>query len=177
MTLETITCDRFDDGVAVVTLNRPDVHNAFNETMQRELRDTWHALRTDAAVRAVVLTAAGDKSFSTTRRAPHSGAGRPAYPRVLTRAAQDAEGRPLRERRGRTPNPHGVHDCGSSDIGAVEQSEPAIVGDVCCPGCVGSDAQTEANTVRSQEVASGRDDGAVRDGEDHGPVRTPHRES
>lgn len=65
MALETITCDRFDDGVAVVTLNRPDVHNAFNETMQRELRDTWHSLRTDRDVRCVVITAAGDKAFCT----------------------------------------------------------------------------------------------------------------
>ena len=64
MSLETLDYDEAG-GIAVVTLNRPDVHNAFNETMQRELRDTWQALRTNDDVRAIVLTAAGEKSFCT----------------------------------------------------------------------------------------------------------------
>jgi enoyl-CoA hydratase/carnithine racemase len=53
------------DGVATVTLNRPDVHNAFNAAMQRELRAVWRWLRRDDSVRAVVLTGAGEKSFCT----------------------------------------------------------------------------------------------------------------
>ncbi|MHB1138523.1 MAG: enoyl-CoA hydratase/isomerase family protein [Microthrixaceae bacterium] len=53
------------DGVAVVTLNRPEVYNAFDDTMRRELRDTWQSLRRNDDVRAVVLTAAGDKAFCT----------------------------------------------------------------------------------------------------------------
>lgn len=52
-------------GVAWVTLNRPDVHNAFNAAMQHELRDLWRALRRDDDVRCVVLTGAGDKAFCT----------------------------------------------------------------------------------------------------------------
>lgn len=51
------------DGVAWVTLNRPDVHNAFNFQMQRELKDVWRSLRSNDDVRCVVLTGAGDKSF------------------------------------------------------------------------------------------------------------------
>ena len=35
------------DGVAWVTLNRPDVHNAFNFQMQRELKDVWRGLRAE----------------------------------------------------------------------------------------------------------------------------------
>ena len=54
-----------DDGVAVVTLNRPEVHNAFNETMKEELRGVWQSLRRNEAVRAVVLTGSGDKAFCT----------------------------------------------------------------------------------------------------------------
>ena len=54
-----------DDGVAWVTLDRPEVHNAFNAVMQRELRTLWRALRRHDDVRAVVLTGAGDKAFCT----------------------------------------------------------------------------------------------------------------
>jgi enoyl-CoA hydratase/carnithine racemase len=53
------------DGVAWVTLNRPDVHNAFNAAMQRELKSLWTGLRTNDAVRVVVLTGAGEKAFCT----------------------------------------------------------------------------------------------------------------
>jgi enoyl-CoA hydratase/carnithine racemase len=53
------------DGVAIVTLNRPEVLNAFNLQMQIELRDLWVSLRTDDDVRVVVLTGAGDKAFCT----------------------------------------------------------------------------------------------------------------
>jgi len=54
-----------DDGVAWVTLDRPEVYNAFNAVMQRELRTLWRALRRHDDVRAVVLTGAGDKAFCT----------------------------------------------------------------------------------------------------------------
>jgi enoyl-CoA hydratase/carnithine racemase len=62
---ETISYDEGDDGVAVVTLNRPDVHNAFNSLMQRELHTLWHGLRRRDSVRCIVLTGAGDKAFCT----------------------------------------------------------------------------------------------------------------
>jgi enoyl-CoA hydratase/carnithine racemase len=53
------------DGVAWVTLNRPEVHNAFNLQMQRELHALWRGLRGNDDVRVVVLTGAGDKAFCT----------------------------------------------------------------------------------------------------------------
>jgi enoyl-CoA hydratase/carnithine racemase len=53
------------DGVATVTLDRPEVHNAFDPEMQAELAALWQALRTDDDVRAVVLTGAGDRAFCT----------------------------------------------------------------------------------------------------------------
>ena len=49
--------------VAVVTLDRPETYNAFSPTMQEELKSTWRAFRGDDRVNAIVLTAAGDKSF------------------------------------------------------------------------------------------------------------------
>jgi enoyl-CoA hydratase/carnithine racemase len=53
------------DGVAWVTLNRPAVYNAMNQTMQTELRTVWRALRHRDEVRCVVITGAGDQAFST----------------------------------------------------------------------------------------------------------------
>jgi enoyl-CoA hydratase/carnithine racemase len=62
---ETLSYDEGDDGVAVVTLNRPTVHNAFNSLMQRELHTLWRALRRHDPVRCIVLTGAGNKAFCT----------------------------------------------------------------------------------------------------------------
>jgi enoyl-CoA hydratase/carnithine racemase len=50
-------------GVAIVTLNRPEVRNAVNLAMWRELAAIFDALGRDGDVRAVVLTGAG-KDFS-----------------------------------------------------------------------------------------------------------------
>jgi enoyl-CoA hydratase/carnithine racemase len=55
------------DGVAWVTLDRPDVLNAVNTTMQRELTSVWRALRNSDTVRCVVLTGAGERAFTTGR--------------------------------------------------------------------------------------------------------------
>jgi enoyl-CoA hydratase/carnithine racemase len=63
-TFETLLYEE-RDAVAVVTLNRPEVHNAFNNAMQRELRQVWASLRTNDDVRVVVLTGAGEKAFCT----------------------------------------------------------------------------------------------------------------
>jgi 2-(1,2-epoxy-1,2-dihydrophenyl)acetyl-CoA isomerase len=46
-------------GVAIVTLNRPDVLNSFNRPMARALRETFESFATNDEVRAVVLTGAG----------------------------------------------------------------------------------------------------------------------
>ena len=54
-----------DDGVATVTLNRPDKHNSFDLQMERELRELWTGLRWHKDVRVVILTGAGDKAFCT----------------------------------------------------------------------------------------------------------------
>ena len=52
-----------DGPVARVTLDRPQLHNAFDEALIAGLTDAFQALGEDAAVRVVVLTGAG-KSFS-----------------------------------------------------------------------------------------------------------------
>jgi enoyl-CoA hydratase/carnithine racemase len=62
-TYETVLFEKAD-GIAWVTLNRPEVRNAINQKMQDELHAIWHALRSDDDVRCVVLAAAGE-SFCT----------------------------------------------------------------------------------------------------------------
>lgn len=54
-----------EDGVAIVTMNRPEVHNAFNMRMQGELRELWRSLRENDDVRVVIWTGAGEKAFCT----------------------------------------------------------------------------------------------------------------
>ena len=55
------------DGIAYVTLNRPEVLNARNRRMREELIDAVTAIRSDPEVRVVILTGAGERSFSAGR--------------------------------------------------------------------------------------------------------------
>ena len=63
MTYETILFDQ-NDGVAVITLNRPETLNAFNDVMIRETTDAFKRCARMADVRCVVLTGAG-RGFSS----------------------------------------------------------------------------------------------------------------
>lgn len=65
MTYETILIDTSPGGVMTVTLNRPDKLNSFNDAMCAEFKRLWAEVRADDAVRAVVLTAAGERAFCT----------------------------------------------------------------------------------------------------------------
>ena len=51
------------DGIAVVTMNRPEVRNAINTEMLCRLADAWQDVNDDESVRVAVLTGAGDKAF------------------------------------------------------------------------------------------------------------------
>lgn len=62
MTYETIQLNLDERGVATITLNRPEKHNAMDATMIRELTDVAINLGSDKSVRVVVLAAVG-KSF------------------------------------------------------------------------------------------------------------------
>ena len=53
-----------DARVGTITLDRPEVLNAFDRTMCEEIRDLWHVVKADDTVNAVVLRAAGDRVFS-----------------------------------------------------------------------------------------------------------------
>ncbi|MFI9152017.1 enoyl-CoA hydratase/isomerase family protein [Streptomyces sp. NPDC053367] len=51
------------DGLATITLNRPEAMNALNIATKVALRDAARAAADDTAVRAILLTAAGDRAF------------------------------------------------------------------------------------------------------------------
>jgi enoyl-CoA hydratase len=52
------------DGIASITVNRPDKLNALNATVIGELSDAVGHIEADAAVRGVILTGAGPKAFA-----------------------------------------------------------------------------------------------------------------
>lgn len=51
------------DSVLWLTLNRPEVHNALNAALTRALTEAFHEASEDEALRAVVLTGAGERTF------------------------------------------------------------------------------------------------------------------
>ena len=53
-----------NDGIALVTLNRPSKHNALNYALIDRLMAALDTIETDADVRAVILTGAGERAFS-----------------------------------------------------------------------------------------------------------------
>ncbi|GAA5524382.1 1,4-dihydroxy-2-naphthoyl-CoA synthase [Microbulbifer aestuariivivens] len=60
---EKLLTDIDSEGVATVTLNRPDVHNAFDDDLIRQLGETFDRLSRQPQVRALVLASTG-KNFS-----------------------------------------------------------------------------------------------------------------
>ena len=60
----TILVDRRDNGLVIVTLNRPEVGNAVNTDMGIELLDLWtDFVRNNEGLRCVILTGAGEEAF------------------------------------------------------------------------------------------------------------------
>ena len=59
----TIRYDTSPEKVVTITLNRPDVLNAFDRQMCEEVRDAWHRVKSDPQVNAVVLQAEGERAF------------------------------------------------------------------------------------------------------------------
>jgi enoyl-CoA hydratase/carnithine racemase len=79
-----------ENGIATITLNRPDKHNAVTSTSEQELIDHLRWSDTDDRVRAIVLTAAGpsfcvggDRSWLESVAADDGGAAAIEYPDEL----------------------------------------------------------------------------------------------
>lgn len=63
MNLETLKYD-VENGIALITLNRPDKLNALSREVLDELEDCFVAIGRDEAVQGVIITGAGEKAFA-----------------------------------------------------------------------------------------------------------------
>jgi enoyl-CoA hydratase/carnithine racemase len=62
MSEKAIMCD-VSEGIATITLNRPEIMNSVNFQLLHELDEWLVKLRFDSAVRALIVTGAGEKAF------------------------------------------------------------------------------------------------------------------
>lgn len=60
---ESVLLREDTNGVALITLNRPQVMNAFNFEMLRALKEQIETLRFETDVRVIIITGAGEKAF------------------------------------------------------------------------------------------------------------------
>jgi E-phenylitaconyl-CoA hydratase len=53
-----------EEGIALITINRPERRNAFDVEHYRLISEAWQTVRDDPKIRVAVITGAGDKAFS-----------------------------------------------------------------------------------------------------------------
>lgn len=92
---ETILVDQPRPGVARITLNRPQAMNAYTWRMTQELQAAIGAFRDDDALKALLLTGAGERAFCTGGDISGAG-GDPEHGRWV-REAPMGHGREMRE--------------------------------------------------------------------------------
>ncbi|MAA60435.1 MAG: enoyl-CoA hydratase [Pseudomonadales bacterium] len=52
-----------DDGIAIITLNRPETRNALSKDVRQGLFSAWERFESDVNLRVAILTGAGEKAF------------------------------------------------------------------------------------------------------------------
>ena len=60
---DAVLFDARDDGIAIITLNRPESRNALGKDIRQGLFGAWERFERDPALRIAILTGAGDKAF------------------------------------------------------------------------------------------------------------------
>lgn len=60
---EPVLFDARPDGIAVITLNRPDSRNALSKEIRQGLFAAWDRFERDSSLRIAILTGAGEKAF------------------------------------------------------------------------------------------------------------------
>ncbi|MEW6733425.1 MAG: enoyl-CoA hydratase/isomerase family protein [Acidobacteriota bacterium] len=63
MSAETVTFQN-QDGIGLISLNRPEVHNVVNEAVMIELESILDRVETDPEIKGLILTGAGNQTFS-----------------------------------------------------------------------------------------------------------------
>jgi enoyl-CoA hydratase/carnithine racemase len=60
---DAVLFDARDDGIAIITINRPETRNCLSADVRAGLAAAWDRFERDAALRVAVLTGAGEKAF------------------------------------------------------------------------------------------------------------------
>jgi enoyl-CoA hydratase/carnithine racemase len=60
---ETIRVDRRDDGVAILTLDRPEAANTISRQLMADVNRALDAVEADAGIRVLIVTGAGERHF------------------------------------------------------------------------------------------------------------------
>ena len=60
---DAVLFDARADGIAIITLNRPDTRNALSKEIRDGLFSAWERFEQDASLRVAILTGAGEKAF------------------------------------------------------------------------------------------------------------------
>ncbi|WP_373077348.1 enoyl-CoA hydratase/isomerase family protein [Zhongshania sp.] len=60
---DAVLFDARDDGIAIITLNRPETRNALGKEIREGLFAAWERFERDHALRVAILTGTGDKAF------------------------------------------------------------------------------------------------------------------
>ena len=60
---DAVLFDARDDGIAIITLNRPDTRNALSKDVREGLFAAWERFEREPRLRVAILTGAGDKAF------------------------------------------------------------------------------------------------------------------
>ena len=90
---QPVLIDAVGDGVAIVTLNRPEAMNALSVAMRGALYDAMRQVDADPAIRCVVLTGAGTRAFTAGLDLKELG----SDPKAMSAANdQEAESNPVR---------------------------------------------------------------------------------
>lgn len=60
---DAILFDARDDGIAIITINRPESRNCLSQEVRDGLFAAWERFENDSALRVAILTGAGEKAF------------------------------------------------------------------------------------------------------------------
>ena len=58
-----IRLEKTEDGIGKITINRPEVHNAFRPETVQEMQDAFEICRNDSSIGVIILTGQGSKAF------------------------------------------------------------------------------------------------------------------